>query len=455
MAVTLSAGQRLVCERVLNAFETGSAEGDYGNVTIYEDGPNDIRQITYGRSQTTEYGNLRELVRMYSEAGGKYSGDLAPYLPRIGREALVNDSHFISLLRRAGDEDPVMKQTQDVFFDRRYFQPAMEWADANGFTLALSALVIYDSFIQSGGILDFLRARFPERPPAAGGDERTWIAQYVEVRHNWLLNHHRPAVRASAYRTRDLRREAARGNWDLAMLPVNANGVLVDDTGASGMAAPSAAGLMAATAAEAGADDDIPFLGDPETFAPVRTAASPAAKRAMPLVSALEAAGGGLMHVFGEHGDDSSAPALANAILSNPNITLATVHASGVSDQANARQNMTDTAAGLHAQRSSYGTAPGGTVPLDERLLHGLIALAGQYRFSVSEIAGGSHSANSRHYAGVAADFNVINGHGVSASNPDVPAFKNLCRTLGATEVLGPGDPGHGTHVHAAWPRPV
>ena len=47
-----------------------SRGGKYGAISIFEDGPNDIRQITYGRSQTTEYGNLRELVQMYVEAGG-------------------------------------------------------------------------------------------------------------------------------------------------------------------------------------------------------------------------------------------------------------------------------------------------------------------------------------------------------------------------------------------------
>jgi hypothetical protein len=26
------------------------------------------------------------------------------------------------------------------------------------------------------------------------------------------------------------------------------------------------------------------------------------------------------------------------------------------------------------------------------------------------------------------------------------------CHALGATQVLGPGDPGHATHVHCAWP---
>ena len=45
-----------------------------------------------------------------------------------------------------------MRQTQDAFFDKVYFQPAKAWADAHGFTLPLSMLVIFDSFIHSGQI---------------------------------------------------------------------------------------------------------------------------------------------------------------------------------------------------------------------------------------------------------------------------------------------------------------
>ncbi len=46
--------QRLV-RRVLNVFETGRPDGDYGAIAIFADGPHDIRQITYGRSQTTDH----------------------------------------------------------------------------------------------------------------------------------------------------------------------------------------------------------------------------------------------------------------------------------------------------------------------------------------------------------------------------------------------------------------
>jgi chitosanase len=216
--------QRKVIEQVINVFETGSPQGDYGAISIYADGPHDIRQITYGRSQTTEYGNLRELVKLYTDAAGVYSADIAPYADQVGSTPLTDDIDFKRLLRSAGRDDVVMQRTQDKFFARRYFDPAMKWCDAEGFTLALSMLIAYDSFIHSGGVLWVIRGMFSEVTPARGGEEAAWILAYIKARHKWLLNHHREAVRKSSYRTKDLLREVRRDNWDLSQLPIQANG---------------------------------------------------------------------------------------------------------------------------------------------------------------------------------------------------------------------------------------
>jgi len=148
-----------------------------------------------------------------------------------------------------------------------------------------------------------------------------------------------------------------------------------------------------------------------------------------------------------------TAAALAEQIERSAKIILARNHASGVNDNATAFQNIEDTAAGRAAHRSSYGNAPGGVVNLDPNMLKGMLALAEDFRFSVSEFCGGSHDANSRHYAGCTADINTIDGRHVGAGEK-AAAFQRRCRELGATEVLGPGDRGHSPHVHAGWPRP-
>lgn len=220
----LNAAQKRLMERVINVFESGSQDGDYSNISIYHDGPHDIRQITYGRSQTTEYGNLRKLVQDYVNAGGQFSQALQPYADRVGSTPLTDNAEFKNLLRRAGREDAVMRRTQDQFFDEVYFRPAMRWADQNGFVLPLSALVIYDSFIHSGSILWAIRNMFPESPPSAGGNERAWTSAYINARHRWLRSHSRPAVQLTVYRTQCFKREVQRENWDLNQMPVNANG---------------------------------------------------------------------------------------------------------------------------------------------------------------------------------------------------------------------------------------
>ncbi|CAN5857976.1 hypothetical protein BH18ACI4_BH18ACI4_08810 [soil metagenome] len=219
--------QKRVIQRVVNVFETGLPDGDSANISIYKDGPHDIRQITYGRSQTTEYGNLRQLVEQYALAGGLFSQQLRPYAGKVGSIPLTDDANFKNLLKRAGREDPLMRKTQDSFFDRVYFRPAIKWAVAHSFMLPLSALVIYDSFIHSGSIIWVIRNMFPESPPSAGGNEKAWTKAYVNARHKWLAAHPRPPVRNTVYRTQCFKNEIQRDNWELSHLPINANGIKV------------------------------------------------------------------------------------------------------------------------------------------------------------------------------------------------------------------------------------
>lgn len=212
-------------QSIVNSFETGSADGSYGNVSIFADGPKGIRQITYGKSQTTEWGNLNKLIEAYSKKKGTHSAFFRPYVSRIGKVSLVNDQKLLTALREAG-KDPVMVQTQDEFFDEVYWKPAFEFFKENGFKEPLSMLVIYDSFIHSGGILNFLRTRFPAKTPAKGGNEKQWIEQYLNVRHSWLANHQNAILRKTTYRTRNMLQAVVRDDWNLEK-NFDANGVSV------------------------------------------------------------------------------------------------------------------------------------------------------------------------------------------------------------------------------------
>lgn len=236
--INLTERQEDLISRWLSAVETGNPDGDYGKVSILKDNPHGGPQVTYGFHQTTEAGgNLKKLLRMY----------LAREDRRVtaNGEALLRDfiaspqyrhtsnTAFKSLLKRLG-ADPAMQDVQEKFFLENYMAPAVKWAEENGFTKALSLLVIYDSFIQSGGILWFLRRRFSAYPPSSErGDEVDWIKSYTDVRHQWLKywgdgrSSKSKLLRNSSYRTKALLYEINRGNWDLDQEPMVVNGIKV------------------------------------------------------------------------------------------------------------------------------------------------------------------------------------------------------------------------------------
>ena len=202
-------------QKIVNVFESGKPEGDYGCISLYEDGPNGIKQITYGKSQTTEWGNLASLIKLYIAHEGEFAENFEPYVDNIGFKSFVSDKDFIHLLKRAS-EDPIMRKTQDEFFDVHYWGPALNWFNKNEFKLNLSMLVIYDSFIHSGSILKFLRNKFDESVPVNGGNEKKWILEYVKARHQWLKNHSVKILNKTIYRTQDFQNAISSENWDLS-----------------------------------------------------------------------------------------------------------------------------------------------------------------------------------------------------------------------------------------------
>ena len=134
-------------------------------------------------------------------------------------------------------------------------------------------------------------------------------------------------------------------------------------------------------------------------------------------------------------------------------IDLLAVQVSGRNDGADARSNIADTALGRQAKRSSYQNAPGGRVSLSFPLLEGLKTLSDDHSYRVTALAGGSHSARSRHYLGVGFDVDQLDGMPINKDHPGFREFMARARELGATEVLGPGNGGHDNHIHVSWPR--
>lgn len=144
---------------------------------------------------------------------------------------------------------------------------------------------------------------------------------------------------------------------------------------------------------------------------------------------------------------------LAQDVLGDRRITLARAHAGGTRDPATAYADLVELAAGRPARRSTYGGAPGGTTPVDIRVLRAMRLLSRSATFTVSEVAGGSHAGRSAHYRGMALDITVVNGRRVGRGSGHAVAVR-ACQAAGATAVWSPSyDPygGHADHVHCDW----
>ena len=208
--------QKKTAESIINIFETGHVLGDYGMVTLI---PGDTGHLTFGRSQTTlGSGNLHKLLQAYCDNGGALFGPrLTAYLARLEtRDTSLDRDGALHNLLRASADDPVMRDTQDAFFDTHYWQPAMRAADREGINSPLGRAVVYDSFVH--GSWKAMR----DRCNAAHGTlhstgERNWIEHYVATRRNWLANHARSDLRATVYRMDAFQRLIDQGYWNLEL----------------------------------------------------------------------------------------------------------------------------------------------------------------------------------------------------------------------------------------------
>lgn len=210
-------------KKILLCFEQSSTTIKYKEVYEYEDGPNDKKQITVSFG-ITEYGNLKELIKSYCFKNGRYTEKFTPYLPLIGKVALVDNNEFVSLLKESGD-DVVMQLTQEQAFDNKYIIPAFQWCEKNKLELPLSKLVIADSFLHSGSILTSIRNMFP----ATIDNEKLWIEQYCNARKSWLANHSRKVLHNTVYRMNFMLDLIEKNDWELNKFPYKANGVRITE----------------------------------------------------------------------------------------------------------------------------------------------------------------------------------------------------------------------------------
>lgn len=214
--------------KILNIFEQGTAENLYDRIYFYHDGTGNKIQTTLSRGFTECGGSLWEVIKRYKDKGGKNGDLLLSYKPNSCKEILPNDRKFINLLIESSKSEKIMRDAQDEVYDEVYWKRGQKWFDNNKFTLPLSMAVIQDSFLQSGTMLDFLINRFREKTPKNSGNEKRWIEDYVNVRHNWLKNHSRKVLNNTIYRTRFFKEQIENNNWNLDKFPLKINGVYID-----------------------------------------------------------------------------------------------------------------------------------------------------------------------------------------------------------------------------------
>jgi chitosanase len=222
-----------VCRAVVNVFETGRIRGDYGAITVIK---GDNGHLSYGRSQVSlGSGNLFKLLDLYcGQQGAKFAADLQPQLHRFkGIDiTLDTDDKVKALLVQDGKEDPVMRASQDQYFNQAFLGPACSDAEAFGVTIALGQTVVYDSHIQGGwSILSTRIGKVGTR------GEKDWVANYVQMRRDWLSTR-QPPVPATVYRMDSFKDLIQTGNFELT-LPFLVHGVRISAEALAGGEAPT------------------------------------------------------------------------------------------------------------------------------------------------------------------------------------------------------------------------
>ncbi|MBM0224696.1 MULTISPECIES: chitosanase [Micromonospora] len=131
-------------------------------------------------------GDMLELVQAYTTT--KPGNVLAGYLPAL-RAVNGSDSHagldpYFPRDWRTAAADPVFRAAQEAERDRVYFNPSVRDGKADG-VRALGQFAYYDAAVMHGyegmrGIRSRALAR--AKPPAQGGDERTWLHAFLDER---------------------------------------------------------------------------------------------------------------------------------------------------------------------------------------------------------------------------------------------------------------------------------
>jgi chitosanase len=211
----LTHGQIAIIEAIVCVVESGRTDKYDAIATI----KGDRGGLSYGRHQASlTSGNLHALVARYCAApGAALKGELEGYLGDLAAKntRLNDDSRIKALLRNAG-ADPVMRNVQDDFFYEVFMVPALKAWKGFGFSSALSAATIYDSYIH-GSFERIKKLADAEAGAPTADNERRWTTAYLKARWGWLKHNANPILQNTAIRIEALQSLADAGNWDLKL----------------------------------------------------------------------------------------------------------------------------------------------------------------------------------------------------------------------------------------------
>lgn len=224
--MTFTEKDKLKALAIVHVFETGKPFGDYAACVVLNDGAG----VSYGINQFTHRsGSLAAVVRTYLRLGGSVGREtLTTKLPALadksaGSVAKLSRDESLKRALRAAAATGEMRLAQRSVADERYLRPAIETCERMGFVTPLALAVVYDSI--NHGSWDWISARVKASVPTVYRDplifEKSWITEYVRLRHRWLTEVKR--LRATNYRTRFFLNQIAISNWTLA-LPLTVHG---------------------------------------------------------------------------------------------------------------------------------------------------------------------------------------------------------------------------------------
>jgi chitosanase len=230
--MSITPAQKHAIDSIISIFETGRVPtpAAYATCAVLKDGAG----ISYGKHQCTDKSGSLDLVcKKYIELGGAHAAKLQKYMPYLAtnESSKVDPSkaypmwmaELIATLKSAGT-DPVMHRAQDEVFDANYWLPAVNICKEAKLVTPMAHAVVYDGLIHGG--FQVVRNRFAAVPPGRGGDEKTWVKEYLKARRSWLHASANELLRRTVYRQDVFEALIAADNWDLT-LPLTVRGVIV------------------------------------------------------------------------------------------------------------------------------------------------------------------------------------------------------------------------------------